>query len=260
MNVQPFNFNENSLSVIIDENNNPLFIAKEVTEILGYRTASDAVRILDEDEKLIRTLCVAGQNRDVNLITESGLYSLILRSKKPEAKAFKKWVTSEVIPSIRKTGSYSNTPQFNIPQTYPEALKLAYEQSVQIEQQKKVINTQQHYVNFAERCFDENLEDVSSISETAKKLDLPYGSKTLYKVLRFYGMLTKNNKDRNEPKQEFVNRGYFLLKQTSYENKEGKQFINNVVYVTQKGLAYLTARRNKLVCPIMLDIVNKNAA
>ena len=153
-----------------------------------------------------------------------------------------------------------NTPQFNIPQTYPEALKLAYEQSVQIEQQKKVINTQQHYVNFAERCFDENLEDVSSISETAKKLDLPYGSKTLYKVLRFYGMLTKNNKDRNEPKQEFVNRGYFLLKQTSYENKEGKQFINNVVYVTQKGLAYLTARRNKLVCPIMLDIVNKNAA
>ena len=104
----PLRFQENELN-IIQLNEEPWFIAKEVTEILEYRTASDALRILDEDEKLLRTVCVSGQNREVNLINESGLYSLILRSKKAEAKQFKKWVTSEVLPSIRKNGAYLTT-------------------------------------------------------------------------------------------------------------------------------------------------------
>lgn len=105
----PFQFGEMNLNVI-QENSNPWFIAKDVSEILGYKSASDAIRGLDEDEKLLRTICVSGQNRELNLINESGLYSLILRSKKPEAKDFKRWVTHEVLPSIRKHGAYL-TPQ-----------------------------------------------------------------------------------------------------------------------------------------------------
>lgn len=85
----------------------PWFVAKDVCEILEIQNNSQAVESLDEDEKLTYTMYISGQNRPVKIINESGLYSLVLTSRKPEAKSFKKWVTSEVLPSIRKTGSYS---------------------------------------------------------------------------------------------------------------------------------------------------------
>jgi len=104
--IKIFDFHSNEVRVIQDENGEPWFVAKDVTEIIGYRTAHDAVKYLDEDEKLLRYLVVAGQNREVTLINESGLYSLVLRSNKPEAKKFKKWVTKDVLPTIRKHGAY----------------------------------------------------------------------------------------------------------------------------------------------------------
>lgn len=83
------------------------FVAIDIAKILEYRSASDMVRYLDEDEKLVRTLCVSGQGRKVNLINESGLYHAVIKSRKKEAKAFRKWVTSVVLPTIRKTGSFT---------------------------------------------------------------------------------------------------------------------------------------------------------
>jgi len=83
------------------------WIAKDVCDILGLSDVNKAVSKLDDDEKLIRKLFVSGQNREVVIVNESGLYTLVLRSNKPEAKLFRKWVTSEVLPSIRKTGQYT---------------------------------------------------------------------------------------------------------------------------------------------------------
>lgn len=92
------------------------FIANEVCNLLDIKNASDAVSRLDEDEKQTSVLPISGQNRKVNLISESGLYALIFKSSKPSAKRFRKWVTKEVIPAIRKTGSYGinrlETPNF----------------------------------------------------------------------------------------------------------------------------------------------------
>jgi hypothetical protein len=92
------------------------FIAKEVCDLLEIKNASDAVSRLDDDEKQTSVLPISGQNRNVNIISESGLYALVFRSKKPSAKKFRKWVTKEVIPAIRKTGSYGinrlETPNF----------------------------------------------------------------------------------------------------------------------------------------------------
>ncbi|MEI3613725.1 BRO-N domain-containing protein [Pseudogracilibacillus sp. SO30301A] len=82
------------------------FVAKDVSDILGFRDAYTATRSLDSDEKAITQMCVAGQNRDITIINESGLYALIFKSKKKEARAFRKWVTSEVLPTIRKDGGY----------------------------------------------------------------------------------------------------------------------------------------------------------
>lgn len=94
-----------------DSNGQIWFVAKDVCEALGYNDVDSAVRKLDEDEKLNRKIYVSGQNREMTTINESGLYTLILRSNKPEAKPFRKWVTSEVLPSLRKYGTYS------VPQT-----------------------------------------------------------------------------------------------------------------------------------------------
>jgi len=94
------------------------FIASEVCNLLDIKNTSDAVSRLDDDEKLLSVLPIAGQNRNVSLISESGLYALVFKSNKPSAKKFRKWVTKEVIPAIRKTGSFGinrlETPNFVI--------------------------------------------------------------------------------------------------------------------------------------------------
>ena len=107
-NIQIFNFNSNIIN-LISKDGEAWFIAKEVCEILGISKYRDAVSKLDEDEKSTCPVRLDGwsQNRNVAVINESGLYALILRSDKPNAKPFRKWVTSEVLPAIRKTGSYS---------------------------------------------------------------------------------------------------------------------------------------------------------
>ncbi|WP_018675507.1 BRO-N domain-containing protein [Riemerella columbina] len=85
----------------------PWFCAKDVCNSLGYADTEVALRKLDDDEKLLRKIYASGQYRQFMFINESGLYALILRSNKPEARKFRKWVTSEVLPSIRKYGTYS---------------------------------------------------------------------------------------------------------------------------------------------------------
>ena len=93
---------------ITDNNGEPWFVAKDIAEILGYSETSAMTRTLDEDEvSNVRSADSAGRDNHLLIISESGLYSAILRSRRSEAKAFKKWVTSEVLPSIRKTGSYT---------------------------------------------------------------------------------------------------------------------------------------------------------
>lgn len=99
----PYSANEVRV-VMIDET--PWFVATDVCSVLDQPDTSKVCSRLDDDEKLLRTMCVSGQNREILLINESGLYSLILTSRKPEAKKFKKWVTNEVLPAIRKTGRY----------------------------------------------------------------------------------------------------------------------------------------------------------
>ena len=243
MNIQPFNFNGNNLSVIINENNDPLFIAKEVCEILEISNTRDAVSRLDEDEKLMSVIPTSGQKRNVNVITESGLYSLIMTSRKPEAKQFKKWVTSEVLPSIRKHGAYMTSQKIEEVLLNPDTLiqlatNLKAEQE-KVKQLTKTVNKQQHYVNFVEKCFDQ--DEKIDIGQAAKILELPYGRNTLFKKLREMGIFFNS---KNEPKQDFINRGYFLLKQKWIERNEHDSFCITKVLVTQRGLAYLSAKLN----------------
>jgi prophage antirepressor-like protein len=114
--IIPFGYGDNLVRVIEDKNGEPLWVAKDICNILGYQKTQDMTKWLDEDETLNLKEILKGEQKaplqklnmryDTALINESGLYSAIFRSNKPEAKKFKKWVTSEVLPTIRKTGSY----------------------------------------------------------------------------------------------------------------------------------------------------------
>ena len=117
----------------ISINDEPYFVGKDVAMILGYSRPDHAVNHhVDDEDKLMYQIDTSGQNRQMLIINESGLYSLILSSKLPNAKKFKRWVTSEVLPEIRKTGSYTKAPK-----SFKEALFLAYKQQEQIEELEK---------------------------------------------------------------------------------------------------------------------------
>ncbi len=117
----------------ISINDEPYFVGKDVAEILGYTNPQKAIRDhVDDEDKLTERFVRSGQNYQMIIINESGLYSLILSSKLPNAKKFKRWVTSEVLPEIRKNGSYTKAPK-----SFKEALFLAYKQQEKIEELEK---------------------------------------------------------------------------------------------------------------------------
>ena len=138
---------------VIERDGEPWFVAKDVCECLGIANPRDAVSRLDDDEKGVGKADTLGGSQDVALVSESGLYALIMRSNKPDAKAFRKWVTAEVLPSIRKNGVYALAPK-----TYVEALRaLANEveqKELAIKQRDEAVRTKTHIVEGrdAEMC------------------------------------------------------------------------------------------------------------
>lgn len=176
---------------IMLQNNEPWFVAKDITKILGYQNSSKAIGDhVDADDKLNNeTLSSLGQ-RGGWLINESGLYSLILSSKLPTAKQFKRWVTSEVLPELRKTGSYSLT----IPKTLPEALR-AYADEVESHNATKAIVAQQEQ-QIAEfkpvkDYVDKILSSKSCLAITQIAADYGLSAQELNKILHEAGLQRK---------------------------------------------------------------------
>lgn len=221
---QVFNFGDYQVRTVIKEGE-PWFVAKDVADILDYSEASAMTRHLDDDDKESVKLTVRGQEQEFILVNESGLYSAILKSRKPEAKAFKKWVTSEVLPSIRKQGKYEVKP--TVPQSYSQALLEAGRLAAIVEQQELLMQQQEllmqeqkealilaapkvEYVdNFVERGNNRSLTDV------AKELEI--SAKELGRWLRQEGHAWKN-KTPLRWKQTFIDSGYGSQKLFSNEN------------------------------------------
>ena len=104
--VAKFHFEDNLVRTITDDFGEVWFVAKDVCDVLGLTNPTEALKALDEDSVTSETLRSGGQGREMNCISESGLYTMIIRSNKPQAKPFRRWVTHDVLPAIRKTGSY----------------------------------------------------------------------------------------------------------------------------------------------------------
>jgi len=160
MTITPFSFNGAEVRAITKDGE-PWFVAADVCRVLEISNSRDAVSSLDDDEKGVATTDTLGGAQSLNIISESGLYALTFKSRKPEAKAFKKWVTNEVLPAIRKTGSYIN---------HPSALRLLADKIEENEKLQLTIAQQQPAVEYVERFV--KAEGLFGIRETAKILGL----------------------------------------------------------------------------------------
>ena len=224
---------------------NPLFCLSDVYSVLGLRQG-DVKQRLDKGVVSTQPLETAGGIQQANFVNEDGLYDVILDSRKPQAKAFRKWVTSEVLPAIRKTGGYIATKADDTPEEImARALTIAQatlekreERLKQLEadnQQKDAkIAKLQPKADFADAAFI--TDDKVDIGMAAKILKLGFGRNTLFQKLRQVGVFFSN---RNEPKQRFVNAGYFEMKEKFIERNSHPGFVVTKILVTQKGLTYI---------------------
>jgi len=220
-NLQQFQFNSKDIRVI-EKEGEPWFVARDVCEVLEIQNISQAVESLDEDEKLTYTMYISGQNRAVRLINESGLYSLVLTSRKPEAKTFKKWITSEVIPQIRKTGSYQR------PKSLEElSLEVITGLTARIQE---MTPKAEFFDTVADAKGDRTIMDTAKLL----KIDKP---RKLYEMLRNDGVTMSDN----IPYQEYIYQGYFRVN-VSVNNGH----TNSTTYVTNKGLIWLEKKYKHL--------------
>jgi anti-repressor protein len=237
-----FNYQGTQLRTVV-LNNEPWFVAKDVCEILEIKNPTDALKRLDSDERARFNL---GRQGKTNIVNEPGLYTLILGSRKPEAKQFKRWITHEVIPSIRKHGAYMTPEKIEEVLLNPDTLiKLAT--NLKEEQQKRIaaekqIEQQKPLVNFAETCMasDKSLL-VREVAKMISKQGILMGERRLFQKLRDWKLIFPN---KNEPYQEYIDRGYFEISQGVKETSKGS-FTWLTMRVTPKGQMYIINRLKK---------------
>lgn len=221
------------------ENGEPWFIGKEVADILEYANTAKAIRDhVDEEDKLTERIVRSGQNREVIFINESGLYSLILSSKLPNAKKFKKWVTSEVLPSIRKNGGYiAGQEIMSDDELMARALQVAQNK---ILERDKQIETMKPKAIFADAVAASHTSIlIGDLAKLISQNGVNIGQKRLFKWLRDNGYLIKREgSDRNMPTQRSMEMKLFEVKESTISNPDGSVRITKTPKVTGKGQQY----------------------
>lgn len=234
-NIQVFNNSEFGDIRTVQLNNETYFVGRDVANALGYSKARNAIAIhvSDDDKKDAPIQGTLGGTQQMTVINESGLYSLVLSSKLESAKRFKHWVTSEVLPTLRKTGSYG-MPQGK------ELLALAViEAQKTIEEKDKEIERMRQKEVFADAVASS--KDSILIGELAKLIcqnGYSVGQNRLFTWMRDNGYLMVQGASRNIPKQRYVEQGLFEIKESSIANPDGSVRLIKTTKVTAKGQQY----------------------
>lgn len=239
--IQTFDFDGSGIRTLtIDEE--PYFVGKDVAQVLGYRDTADALKKhVDEEDKLTRQFADSGQRREMKIINESGLYSLILGSKLPEAKRFKRWVTSEVLPSLRRNGMYAMDELLDNPDLAINALqKLKEEREArrQLELQNEQMKPKALFAEAVETSSTSIL--IGDMAKLLRQNGVEVGQRRLFDWLRTNGWLMKSGESRNMPTQKAMEKGYFEIKGRTISNPDGSVRITKTTKVTGKGQVWLT--------------------
>ena len=244
--LQLFNF-ENQQVRTLPGDEEPYFVGKDVATILGYKNGSRDINThVDEEDKLRYQISTAGQMRDQILINESGLYSLILSSKLPNAKKFKRWVTSEVLPAIRKHGAYmTDEKAFDVVHNKTGLADLLQQAADQLKQKDIEIAEMKPKALFADSVATSHTTIL--IGELAKILrgnGIDIGANRLFAWMREHGyLINRKGSDWNMPTQKSMDLGLFKIKETTINHSNGSTSISKTPKVTGKGQQYFV---NKL--------------
>lgn len=239
--IQQFDFKGAALRTLTDENGEPWFVAKDACDILGIDT-NHLREALDDDEITnLRNSEVWNQpGRAPLIISEPGLYKLIMRSRKPEAKEFQRWVTHEVLPSIRKHGAYMTQQTLDKALTSPDFL---IQLATKLKEEQEKVRELEPKARFADAVAAS--DGTCLIGELAKMLrqnGLDIGQNRLFAQLREDGYLGKTGSNRNVPTQRAMDLGLFRIKETAITHSDGHVTINRTAKVTAKGQTYFVNR------------------
>ena len=248
--IQQFDFRGASLRTLTDKAGEPWFVAKDVCDILELGNTTNALRALDEDEKTNFTNCNVAQNggRAPLIISEPGLYKLIMRSRKPEAKEFQRWVTHDVLPQIRRTGGYIPTSESDsdediMARAVLVARKTIERKNQQIASQQSRIVELEPKARFADAVAAS--DGTCLVGELAKMLrqnGMDIGQNRLFRLLQADGYLGKSGSNRNVPTQRAMDLGLFRIKETTVTHADGHTTVSRTPKVTGKGQRYFIDR------------------
>ncbi|WP_455767583.1 phage antirepressor [Phascolarctobacterium succinatutens] len=230
----------------IQQNGEPWFVGKDVADILVYQNGSrDVNRHVDEDDRQNYQNGTFESNRGLTIINESGLYSLILSSKMPKAKEFKRWVTSEVIPAIRKTGGYiAGSENMTDAEIMAKAVLVAQSTIRQRDQRIKELESDvaaaKPKVLFADAVSaSDSTILIGDLAKLIKQNGHPIGQKRLFNWMREQGYLIKRaGADYNSPTQRAMEMGLFKIKETPISHSDGHVSVSKTTKVTGKGQQY----------------------
>lgn len=234
----------------IQQNGEPWFVGKDVASVLQYRDTSDALKKhVDKEDKVLlkagETPTLKSSNFGMYIINESGLYSLILSSKMPKAKEFKRWVTSEVIPAIRKTGGYiAGSENMTDAEIMAKAVLVAQSTIRQRDQRIKELESDvaaaKPKVLFADAVSaSDSTILIGDLAKILKQNGHPIGQKRLFNWMREQGYLIKRaGADYNSPTQRAMEMGLFKIKETAISHSDGHVSVSKTTKVTGKGQQY----------------------
>lgn len=242
--LQIFNFDGSQVRTFLI-NEEPYFVGKDVAQILGYQNLSKAIKDhVDDEDKLNNVSLSSLGQRGGWLINESGVYSLVFGSKLEKAKEFKRWVTNEVLPSIRKHGMYATPQTAEKILEDPDFLIKALQDLKQEREKRKALETENKTMQpkalFADAVATSKTSIlIGDLAKILKQNGVNIGQKRLFEWLRNHGYLVKRNgADRNMPTQKSMDMGLFEIKETVVTHADGHVTISKTTKVTGKGQQY----------------------
>ena len=236
---------------VVERDGEPWFVAVDICGALDIANSRDALTRIDEDEKGVALTDTLGGAQEVAVVNEPGLYSLVLGSRKSEARAFKRWITHEVLPAIRKTGMYATPATVEAMLANPDtmiqvlqAFKDEREQRLALETRVVADAPKVAFADAVETSTDSCL--VGQLAKIIRQNGYEIGANRLFEYLRKEGYLCRAGSNRNMPTQRSMEAGWFEVKESVLENPDGSIRVVRTPKVTGKGQIYFV---NKFLRP-----------